>query len=583
MVSWKAPVAAMAAVLLTCILGGAEEPVPPAPEPEAQPVPTTDVGKTIFMNPAAVTTTDPKKVAICPTCGKPMWMHAEPGFECIPMGREVRKVDYLAAVCPVCGKKFAGPAPSGMSADTEVDSDFCRHSAGRADVVSRVWMCPGCGYAAWCDSFNDGVPGEVKKYTRETISAETLEGLRSLVNIPKLKLEDMSFLEQQDIPDALKYSNALRLATQFGRDDLELARLALEASHACRRAVNDRISALFLSPNIRLVDLLMATSDGNVPEVGERVKRLEGALAAGKIDKYDMDEATEFCVDITLAGLYDRLGDTAQARACLDSAAALVPKVKVQREFQRGVVKEVADTRQRRLGEERKYRRKALDLYRELQEKGKLKGPDVLGAGYLVADLYRREGEPGKAKAWVLGLLSVSEKVDPFLRVKMADMLDLPGMRTAAVDAVEAGLAAAAAEKLGAAAGAGETVPPTQATGTMPENTAAGGAEPAAVGAAPGRAPADCREVMRNFYAAASAYREKHKGEWPATKEELVAEGYLTAVSVNDWQCPASRETLLYRRPPGDEKTFIFYHRSPGKCACKLVLWSDGSITALGE
>jgi len=530
-----------------------------------------DITEQIFKNPGSLMVDDPNKAAKCPVCGEALWKHAEPDFECLPRDKKIVQLKEAQANCPVCGFVFRGPLPSEMSKYIEMDSDFCRHAIGKNSVVGRVWMCPKCGYAAWFDRFNQQVNAATVNYVKNNMSQQTMKQLKELLEIPGLQLDDLSFLEQIDIPDSAKYGNAMQLAALVGLNEVELARLALEASHAARRAVNERLPAIFLSNSLQLMDELTSDNAGEPMTVTERVRRFEEALVIGKIGERNVDDAGKFCLNMTLAGLYDRLGNLAQTRACLDAAEQLVQKVKTQNEGQQKSLARTVANRKKYLEEEAQRRMVALELYRRLISSNQVQGADLLGAGYIVGELLRRDGKNGAAKAWFMELVPVAARVDRYMKDKILALLDTPAMTDVVVDENESALAkkALAAMDVAASAETAEaTAPPT-------------GQETPATAAVKG-VPPNCRALMENFYAAVTLWRKTHNNEWPADRDELVKAGLLTEEAVNGWVCPDSKAAIMYRRPPNDQKTFILFHKDPTNCPCKLLLFSDGTIQELG-
>jgi hypothetical protein len=560
-----------AAIIIAAGLVHSEEQKPPAVQTEKNG--ERDITEQIFKNPGSLTVADPNKAAKCPVCGEPLWKHAEPDFECLPRDKKIVRIKEAQANCPVCGFVFKGPLPSEMSKYIEVDSDFCRHAIGKTSVVGRVWMCPKCGYAAWFDRFNQPVDAATVSYVKNNISQQMMKQLKELLDIPGLQLDDLSFLEQIDIPDSVKYGNAMQLAALIGLNEVELARLALEASHAARRAVNERLPAVFLSSSLQLLDELTADNAGEPMKVADRVSRFEEALVIGKIGDKNVDAAGKFCLNMTLAGLYDRLGNLAQTRACLDAAEQLVPSIRTQNEGQQKSLARTVANRKMHLEEEAQRRMVALELYRRLISSNQVQGADLLGAGYIVGELLRRDGRNGAAKAWFMELVPLAARVDRYMKDKVLALLDTPAMTAVAVDENESALAKKALAAMDVAASA-ETAAEATAPATVQETPAT---------AVNKGAPPNCRALMENFYAAVTLWRKTHNNEWPADRDELVKAGLLTEEAVNGWVCPDSKAAIMYRRPPNDQKTFILFHKDPTNCPCKLLLFSDGTIQELGS
>ena len=164
------------------------------------------------------------------------------------------------ARCPVCQAQFRGALPTvNANYRNGLDRDFCQHSQGETAIHSLVWMCPDCGYSALLESFEttyDKQPlsDALRTFVTTTISPQAketigkLSGLRKGRKIgdfdvtPEAARNSHDYVEQEHIPDWLKYANAIKIYREEKAPASMMARLYLEAAYACRRNVTGEIS-----------------------------------------------------------------------------------------------------------------------------------------------------------------------------------------------------------------------------------------------------------------------------------------------------------------------------------------------------
>ena len=323
---------------------------------------------------------------VCGICKQPLWKHANPGFECLPINedgelRAMVRIQTRAAQCPVCSKSLVGALPGNFNSKGGSDRDFCEHSLGKYAVHSRIWVCPNCGYAALYDNFNttlDGKPIDeaTKQFVRDNLSKNILARMYDIVGlIPKAdkpipdELQDFgAYVPQNEIPDWVKYENALKIYERVKPPRGFLASLYLEAAHANRREVCCEISVsglhnatqVTLGRSIRLINgylqgqcmairrrqgaaILDPTKMETDPDVlaqacaeiihlGE--EHYETAVAAPAATPDPQAAQAErffssgdmFVLNVRYAGILDRLGKLDDAERTLRRAASYIPE-----------------------------------------------------------------------------------------------------------------------------------------------------------------------------------------------------------------------------------------------------------------
>ncbi|HYF50007.1 MAG TPA: hypothetical protein VEJ63_11405 [Planctomycetota bacterium] len=328
-----------------------------------------------------------RRAKLCDICMQPLYKHADAGFECMPRDpdtgevKKTAKIETRPANCPSCGEGFIGALRSKLINDKGgIDRDFCIHSVGKYTVHSKVWMCPDCGYAGLLDNWGtnaDGTPisAETKKFVAEKLQEPTrkrmitVAGLNAKDNreVPDELKRFSRYVLQTEIPDWLKYDNALKIYEQFKLSHGLMATLYLDAAHACRREVCSEVAVpglhnslqVSLGESIRRVQYFLQTecmtlrrrrgdpvtdptkteldqkivaqAALNIIKLGEDMSRNPAAPrtnvgpGARAEDNY-LRTGDMYVLHIRLAGAYDRLGRLDDAAKALTKARSFIPE-----------------------------------------------------------------------------------------------------------------------------------------------------------------------------------------------------------------------------------------------------------------
>lgn len=198
---------------------------------------------------------EPAQASLCNVCGQPLFKHADPEFKCVPDTKkngqlqEIREIDVA---CPVCTAPFKAAQQGNINIGEGEDRDFCPHSVGKIAVYSSVWMCPECGYAAvgrfWGkrpDDLSKSIGPETVSAVRETIAEPTRKRMIELAGLKPVKqdkggepiydpdlLKFGAYIRQTQIPDWVKYDNALKL--------IEAAKLKVPHTVLAKLEIEDR-------------------------------------------------------------------------------------------------------------------------------------------------------------------------------------------------------------------------------------------------------------------------------------------------------------------------------------------------------
>jgi tetratricopeptide (TPR) repeat protein len=222
------------------------------------------VAPEIPLDPNGAGNVPKSRAMLCPICKQPLWKHDLDGFVCTPLDengnpRKVLTISLVNTVCPVCKAPFKGALPENINSKGGIDRDFCVHSVGKYTVDSTVWLCPECGYAAMTDAFKADAkqPDEaVKTFVRTTLSDPMHKRMIDVAGlVPEKATEDMlkfgAYIDQTQIPDWIKYDNAVKIYEQMKAPRGFLATLYRDAAHACRREVYNEISIPGLSGTLQ--------------------------------------------------------------------------------------------------------------------------------------------------------------------------------------------------------------------------------------------------------------------------------------------------------------------------------------------
>ena len=567
-------------------------------------------------------------LAICPVCGKPLKDHDNPNFVCQDPNRKTLTLNERQAVCPVCGNKFNALVPE-KDLRGGIDHDFCWHPLGILSNVSNVWMCPKCGYAALHENFGRQANKPLKKFVSKTITPGTIEQLRGLVGFRNYKFKDMAFLAQEDVPEFLKYENAVAIARQRGAGHFAVGMIHLGASHAYRRLAGQPPSGLGMDMTMRRIDSMLIDPliDGDDPALVaiEAQRLLRGPTARDAPDARGVSKIGKLYLLLRLATFHDRLGEAELARAALSEAESVV--VELKQEAEQGRKRALADEdagradlaiglcaeriefirrRSGHLAREAYHQTRAAAELRQAVAGGEVPAGDVLATVYLVGELLARIGKVEEATPWLqaagrlAGTAEKSANEEERRRISLwahyrlenpAFFQPPPGGQGKPerrspdpnerefVERVLAALPGGAPPAGEAAAANVDAGGETASVAPAPAPATETASQPARGG---GR-PASCREQLARIWKAIEAYVAA-RNEVPSGFDALVKAGLITPEEAGDFRCVDSGSRLYYRRPsPGKDRDFTVFHEDPGTCPCKNILYSDGSVGELGK
>ena len=493
---------------LSCAAG--QGPAPETPSPGANPSSDGTILPELLkrfrekpvITPNGVGNVQPGQARLCEVCGQPLYKHGDPGFECVPLGKHMPKIETTTVQCPVCQAQFSGALPGNINARGGQDRDFCVHSIDKFSVHSNVWMCPDCGYAALIPTQKerkqkegppvalsgaplgkcfllglDGKPVDdaTKEFSRQKLFAATRAllirqaALKEENPEPKL-LQFSEYVLQTQIPDWVKYDHALQLYERLKPPHTLMAKLYLEAAHACRREVCSEISAPYLDDMLLeslgksisrinrylraeclalrrargdpVIDptrpetdpRLLTQAAARIIQIGDEAVAQRRAIVAGAEQVY-FTNADMFVLHLTHAGALDRLGKMDEAGKELAKALSYIPERpavpledktledRIVRQLK--LLRAIVEDRQTCLQLEKDYLFKAARQnmsairlneikFRECkrfdpQDTG-TKEWDAAPTSYLLGELLRRAGCPDEAAAWFAAAGQIAEK-----------------------------------------------------------------------------------------------------------------------------------------------------------------------------
>ncbi|MHC4915368.1 MAG: hypothetical protein ACYTGB_07730 [Planctomycetota bacterium] len=508
-----------------------------------------------------------------------------------PQGRKCpncsrRTAPRRSATCPVCAKAFSGPLPFRVNGRGGTDRDFCRHPVGRDVVMSDVWMCPRCGHARWCPEvkggketpaeFNKKVSADYAKKVRAEVEPVVQKVLVTEVARVSPKLTTMiSEMDQTDIPDWLKYHAAVKCAEIRGDPAAVRAKLALEASYACRRELNSAVRLPVLNRIIPAMETLISKKGGDDADPRSVVKVIADVIrasdkAAAENKPAVLEPAEKYYLYLRLAGCWDRLGASQLAAESLDQALLTLKQVNSPPTIIRGLAA-VGVYRKLLLSKESELRRKAIEQMRlALVRDNAYPGKSVAPTSYLLGELYRREGKYSLARPWMTMAAKIAGK-DSLLSNMVSEAMQLPSMKETRSDEKEEAAALALLSRL-----TGRR--PDELVG--PGETDPGPDTPDSPGTVSGK-PANCRECLAKIYRAYRHYVDK-RGRAPESIGMLKNESFITAEASCGFRCPDCGAELNYKRPrrlkAGDE--LLLWHPKTSRCK-RLILRADGKIEEL--
>lgn len=430
---------------------------------------------------------DARSVSLCPACHLPLFKHDEPGFECVARGPRLPgpeeryaqplQIKEVNVTCPSCKAGFVGAYHGNVNSRAGMDRDFCMHSVGEGYVVhSTMWMCPECGFAGPADKLNDqdkvvplwgkeldGTPlrPETTRLVQERLRPYTFERMLDVAGLRKEAVQGDGpmaqqyrkfgeYIKQQQIPDWLKYKNALFLIEQPANKPPHTfkAQVYLEAAWACRRQVCAEIGITGLVPefqtmvgkSIRLMNryinteclnirqrrregfvdpakaetdpFVLAEACANIIKYGEQLVHEQEAKAKRGEQLPPQDQARFqvgdiFVLRLRQAGFLDRCGRIAEAAETLEKARSVIPlldEVKERTgvndvnvlksiELNLQMLHRAVDERAECLRLEREYLwRSADELMQALFFNERAGKSDYVTSVYWAGELFRRDG-----------------------------------------------------------------------------------------------------------------------------------------------------------------------------------------------
>ena len=334
---------------------------------------------------------DPAHVSLCPACQKPMHMHDanNKDFVCLP--DKALRIQEIKVACPACKAAFTAAYKANVNNRAGIDRDFCPHGVGQEVVVSSsVWLCPDCGYAGPADRLDpdgkllqlfgkemDGSPLNEKtlQFVRERLSAYTQEKMIECANLNRDKIDEhmkkfSTYIRQADIPDWIKYKNAMFLMENAAAKPAHTVRaqMFIDGAWACRRHVCSEIGISgmvqefqehlsksinrmkyyvkmqsievrkrrgedYVDPSRAELDPFVLTqASEEIIAIGERVVQEEekrrqqaGTQANPGLDQSRFSVGDIFVLRLFQAGYLDRCGRMVDALEALGKARAAIP------------------------------------------------------------------------------------------------------------------------------------------------------------------------------------------------------------------------------------------------------------------
>jgi len=427
------------------------------------------------------------QAALCDICLQPLFKHGNEGFICTPIDPKTNLPHILPEIktlerpvpCPVCNVKFQGTLPCNQNDRGGRDRDFCDHSIGKFTVHSHAWMCPECGFAAMIpanrqpEGFALALSGKpidenVKKFVREKLSPPTRDRMIRIAGLNEEKKHELppdllqfaKYVPQHEIPDWLKYDNAIQIYEFEKAPHTLLARMYLEGAHACRREVCKEVSAPgldqalqeSLGKSIKRMNFMIqseclgirrrrgdASLDPTRAETDPRISAQAIAAilkvakeagagrprAGGHANQQNyFTTADLYVLFLSHAGALDRLGKIEEAEKALKEATSHIPEkiavaeskeleARVSRQLR--LLRSIAGDRLLCLQKEQEYLFKAARRNMAAIDRQEVKfrppefslDPKTAGlsdpapTAYLLGEMFRRASVPEAADAWL--------------------------------------------------------------------------------------------------------------------------------------------------------------------------------------
>jgi hypothetical protein len=276
---------------------------------------------------------------ICPVCGR-SWnkdVH-EACFERFEAKR-------LPVTCPSCDLQFFVEEKLTRIRAEEIDSDLCTHPGHGLRITDELTICPRCGFATVRAAFTQTehrLSTQQQEWVDIHLTTRTQKALLQLLgnikpearpepetayqifditasadredNLPDGSERDESVIIETLVPDTLRCENALIFARAHLSKRLT-ARMAWLTAWAYRREVAAPIPETLLIGSVQRVNQHLEDSLPLMAPPKERVNRLVELY--GERSKHPLEDRQVML--LMMAGDYQRLGQSAWARSCLEA------------------------------------------------------------------------------------------------------------------------------------------------------------------------------------------------------------------------------------------------------------------------
>ena len=311
--------------------------------------------------------------------------------------------------CPVCRQAFRAVTLASTDTSAGVDRDLFARSAGPQPVFYLIATCPRCYYSGYLTDFRSDV--ELPAGFRDKVLAS-----------PKLD-PGMSITpktDQRKIPAEVRYRLAVQCYDWRGMSAESLAWLYLRASWVARDLGSVIPRTDRLQRVMGFIEQWMP-KDANTQNQADRelelVTRLAAHVAEGRFSIYQRPY-----VEFVLAMLWRRHGENALFESVFDPDR---PDPGVPEALQSIPARVHAS-----IAEERRLQRLALSHFLEALDGNEVTPANRAPAVYLIAELYRRLGQPNRALRYYDRALA-DPRLDPHLstwaRQQRAIIANRPG------------------------------------------------------------------------------------------------------------------------------------------------------------
>jgi hypothetical protein len=289
---------------------------------------------------------------------------------------EKKEVDV---VCPVDGTKFKAFEVVVSNHWGGRDMDFCPHAYKSTPLEYWVWVCPRCSFAGRKKDFDLKLTDDEKK----ALAAE----LKPAIEIKKAA-------KQTDIPGHVKYDLLAQVA-RIRKLAAEQQGVAwLHAAWSCRQQ-----GAVDFADFVEWDKLEESYGLQQTPmQLGFKKNRTEFELDAAKKVEKDIDAkkyergVNRLLARYLAAFLFRKHGENAEASHWLIE----VEKLKGEN----SIVDDAAAKMHASIELERAYQKKAIDVFAEVVNGGKLEKHAAWEITYQLGELFRRTGNATSAASW---------------------------------------------------------------------------------------------------------------------------------------------------------------------------------------